>query len=196
MKTASLVSCLWWCMGPRKMQKFCRSGWGSPRRKKEKKREKREKSREKRRFQTPPKKKHEGKKANSLFVWSVGIVKLSCKPKRIIITPDNSEIGALRITNKQTIWALEGVPELHWACSGLVCRSPFFFFFRNRLWMLTMLCALFPHPSMMTHQSVGELNNDEIHGPLKKHEKKQFDWKMGKCGFHRSDPKKTSGLEK
>ena len=36
---------------------------------------------------------------------------------------------------------------------------------------------------MMTHQNVGELNNDESHGPLKK----QIDWKMGKCGPHRSD---------
>ena len=90
--------------GPKKNAKVLSEwGGGSPRRKKEKKREKREKSGEKRRFQNPPKKTHEGKKANSLFVWSVGIVKLSCKPKRIIITPDNSEIGALRITNKQTI---------------------------------------------------------------------------------------------
>ena len=149
MKTASLVSCLWWCMGPPK--KKCESsvgGGGGGRRKRERERERERKKQEKSGEKVGKAKISEpaktwGEKANSFFVWSVSIVKLSCKPKRIRIMPDNSEIGALHITNKQTIWALEGVPELHWAHSGSVGRSPFFFFFRNRLWMLTVLFALF-----------------------------------------------------
>ena len=83
-----------------------------------------------------------GEKANSFFVWSVSIVKLSCKPKRIRIMPDNSEIGALHITNKP-YEPKKGFLN-YTERSGSVGRSPFFFFFRNRLWMLTVLFALFP----------------------------------------------------
>ena len=89
--------------GPKKNAKVLSEWVGEPPPKERKKTRKTRKKQGKAKISDPPKKKHEGKKANSLFVWSVGIVKLSCKPKRISITPDNSEIGALRITNKQTI---------------------------------------------------------------------------------------------